>query len=557
MRPIFLATSLVLALVPAMAHAVADPVVARLRPTSTEAVVEMTIAPGWHVNSNAPHEDFLIPTSLVLTPPDGVTAGPVQYPKAVDRVLAFSGGKAMALYEGTVRLTSTLSGTAAPDAPPLRGRLRYQACDDTTCLPPKTVELVAQQEVARASVGGADEVADFVARWGWGVTFLWVAVLGLALNLTPCVYPMVSVTVAFFGGRSGDDSARAVWHALVYVLGICVTFSALGATAALTGSLFGAALQQPFVLGGIALLMVALALSNFGLYQFRMPNRLMQWAGQSGEGALGAFFMGATMGVVGAPCIGPIVAALLLYVGAQQSAPLGIALFFTLGLGLGLPYVGLALVAGRLRRLPRGGAWLGWMEWLFGFLLLGLALYFATPLLPATVVRIGWAVLLATAGVVLGFVGTIGTPVMRVVRGAAGAAVVVFGLSGLLVAETESPMTWTPYSDEALSAATAAGRPVLIDFQATWCLPCREMERTTFRDPEVVRASRDFTNLLADVTEQDAAAEALMQRYTVPGVPTYVLLGPDGKERRRFVGFVPVDEMLDGLRAAAGEPERG
>jgi thioredoxin:protein disulfide reductase len=555
-RPTLLATFL-LALIPALAHAVADPVVARLRPTSVEAVVEMTIAPGWHVNSHEPHEDYLIPTSLELMPAPGVTAGPVQYPTPVDRVLAFSGGKAMALYEGTVRLTAKLSGTAAPDAPPLRGKLRYQACDDTTCLPPKTVELVAQQEVARASVGGADEVADFVARWGWGVTFLWVAVLGLALNLTPCVYPMVSVTVAFFGGRSGDDSARAVWHALVYVLGICITFSALGATAALTGSLFGAALQQPLVLGGIALLMVVLALSNFGLYQFRMPNSLMQWAGRSGEGALGALFMGATMGVVGAPCIGPIVAALLLYVGAQQSAPLGIALFFTLGLGLGLPYVGLALVAGRLRRLPRGGRWLGWMEWLFGFLLLGLALHFATTLLPAMVVRVAWAVLLATAGIVLGFVGAIGTPFVRMVRGAAGAAVVVFGLSGLLIAETASPMVWTPYSDDALKAATAAGRPVLIDFQAEWCLPCREMERTTFRDPEVVDASRAFTNLLADVTEQDEAAEALMQRYTVPGVPTYVLLGPDGTERRRFVGYVPAAELLEALRAAGGDAGRG
>jgi thiol:disulfide interchange protein DsbD len=542
---------------PVLARAVDDPVVAHLRPTPTEAVVEIAIAPGWHVNSHTPHEEFLIPTTVEVLPPAGVTAGEVLYPKAVDRVLAFSGGKAMALYEGTVKLTAPLSGTAAKDAGPLRAKLRYQACNDTTCLPPKTVDLVAEQQVARAGVGGADEIADFVQRWGWGVTFLWVALLGLALNLTPCVYPMISVTIAFFGGRTADSGSRVVFHALLYVLGICVTFSTLGAAAALTGSLFGAALQNSFVLAGIALLMVALALSNFGLYQFRMPNRLMQWAGQSGEGALGAFFMGATMGVVGAPCIGTIVAALLLFVGSQQSAPLGVALFFPLGLGLGLPYVGLALVAGRLRRLPRGGAWLGWMEWFFGFVLLGLALYFATPLLAATVVRILWAVLLATAGVVLGFFGAGGSAGVRALRGAAGAAVVVFGLSGLLVAETESPIVWTPYSEVALTEATAAGRPVLIDFQAQWCMPCREMEKTTFRDPEVVRATRGFTNLLADMTAQDDAAEKLMERYTVPGVPTYVLLGADGKEKKRFVGFVPVEEMLDGLRLAAGEEARG
>src|SRR5262249_37965556 len=157
-----------------------------------------------------------------------------------------------------------------------------------------------------------------------------------------------------------------------------------------TGSLFGAAMQQPAVLAAIALLMVVLALGNFGLYHVRLPSALVQAAGRAGTGALGALMMGLTMGVVGAPCCGPIVAALLLYVGARQSAPLGLALFFTLGLGMGLPYVGLAAVAGRLRRLPRSGAWLGWMERLFGFVLLGLALHFATPLLVPWLVRGRW-----------------------------------------------------------------------------------------------------------------------------------------------------------------------
>jgi thiol:disulfide interchange protein DsbD len=313
-------------------------------------------------------------------------------------------------------------------------------------------------------------------------------------------------------------------------------------------------MQQPAVLAGIAVLMVALALGNFGLYQVRLPSVLVQAAGRAGEGALGAFMMGLTMGVVGAPCIGPIVAALLLYVGATQSAWLGFALFFTLGLGMGLPYVGLAAVAGRLRRLPRSGAWLGWMERLFGFVLLGLALHFATPLLAPWLVRVLWTALLVGGGVVLGFLGSVtGEPVgYRWGRRLAGAAAVVVGLSGLLVAEAESPITWVPFSEQSLAHATESGRPVLIDFQAAWCLPCREMERTTFRDPAVVRAMRDFTNLKADVTAQDERAEALMGHWDVPGVPTYVLLGPDGRERRRFIGFVPVDRMLDGLREAAG-----
>ena len=151
--------------------------------------------------------------------------------------------------------------------------------------------------------------------------------------------------------------------------------------AALTGSMFGAALQRPAVLVTIATVLVLLAASNLGLYTFRVPAPLMRRIGRVGEGVLGAFIMGLTMGIVAAPCIGPIVVALLLFVGARQSVALGFALFFTLALGMGAPYVALAAAAGRLRRLPRSGPWLEWVERAFAFLLLGLAVYFLAPLL--------------------------------------------------------------------------------------------------------------------------------------------------------------------------------
>jgi len=520
-----------------------------LRATRGEAVATVTIAPGWHINAHQPRDEFLIPTTLEIEPPAGVQAGPVRYPDPVERVLAFSGGKSLALYEGTVRLAAPLSGAAAVGAPPLRARLRYQACNDTTCLPPRTLGLVDRTDVPTAAFGGGADVAAWVERWGWGVTLLWVAALGVALNLTPCVYPLVSVTVAFFGGPTGE--AGTVRRAILYVLGICITFSVLGVAAALTGSLFGAALQQPLVLGVVALLMVLLGLSNFGLYQLRPPVGLMQWAGRVGEGAIGAFFMGLTMGIVAAPCIGPIVVALLLYVGAQQSAGLGFALFFALGAGMGLPYVGLALLASRLRRLPRSGAWLVLMERLFGFVLLGLALHFATPLLPAGWERFGWALLLASAGLVLGFTSAPVRPGLRWARRVAGLAVMALGLGSLGVAETANPIAWEPFSEQALVRATEMSRPAFIDFQAAWCIPCREMERTTFRDPALVRDASTFAMLRADVTTQDDRTQALMARFGVAGVPTYVLIGADGRERRRLVGYVDADTMRAALAEAA------
>src|SRR5262249_49688558 len=157
----------------------------------------------------------------------------------VEKKLAFSGEEMLLLYEGTVRFAASLEGVPGAGGGPLRARLRYQACDDSHCLPPRTLELVATEEPrAAGDAGGGNAVAGFVDRWGYPLTFVWVAVLGLALNLTPCVYPLISVTIAFFGGRTAT-SGRVIGRALLYVLGICLTFSSLGVTAALTGSLFG------------------------------------------------------------------------------------------------------------------------------------------------------------------------------------------------------------------------------------------------------------------------------------------------------------------------------
>lgn len=547
---------LALVLVLAATASAEEPVVSghlRIAAGAVEAVV--TIAPGWHVNAHRPRQEFLIPTVLTLAPPAGAALGEVEYPEPASKRMSFS-EEPLLLYEGTITMRAPVR-SGAPAG--VTGELRYQACNDTTCLAPRTLALRTEDPAAAAGGGSdANAIASFVRRWGWGATFGMVLLLGVGLNLTPCVYPLISVTLVYFGGRTGGGARRpTLLLAAMYVLGICITFSALGAVAALSGSLFGAALQQPAVLGGIALLMVVLALANFGVWRFRLPSGLVQVAGRSSEGLAGALFMGLTMGIVGAPCIGPVVAALLLFVGAQQSVPLGLALFFVLGLGLGLPYLALAMVAGRIRALPRGGEWLAWVEGLFGFVLLGLAVHFATPLLPAAVVAALWAAVIGGAGIVLGVLRPIGGPGVRAALRVAGVVALAYGVAAAVRSGGESPIVWVPYSDARLAAARDAGRPVFIDVQAAWCLPCREMERTTFRDPGVVRAAERYVMLKADVTEQDDATEALMRRFAVPGVPTYLVFDEAGREARRFVGYVDADVMASALEAAAGDAERG
>ncbi|HYV57640.1 MAG TPA: cytochrome c biogenesis protein CcdA [Candidatus Nitrosopolaris sp.] len=518
-----------------------------------QARVEATIAPGWHVNAHLPRDGFLVPTTLTLEPPPGVEAGEVVYPEPVERELAFAGGRRAVLYEGTLRMTAPLVGNAAAGAAPFRAQLRYQACDATRCLPPRTLTLVAATAGEGRSGTLADNaVARVVGRWGYIPTLFVVAALGLALNLTPCVYPLISVTVAFFGGRTGAPAGAALGRALVYGLGICLSFAALGVSAAMTGSLFGSALQRPAVLGGIAVVLLVLAASNFGLYTLSVPAPIMRRLGRTGEGVLGAFVMGLTMGLVAAPCIGPIVLALVLFVGSQQSALIGFALFFALGVGMGAPYVGLAALAGRLRRLPPGGAWLIGVERIFGFILVGVALWFAAPLLPTWLVRAAAAAVVLAASTLLGFVGTRGRGLFVVTRRLGGLALAAVALLTVFRTEATSPIPWIAYSEDALAHAIAEGRPVLIDFEAAWCLPCREMERTTFRDPAVVRAVAAFATLKVDLTEEDDPTAALRERFAIAGVPTYVLLGPDGTERRRLVGFISPRDMLAALGAIDG-----
>jgi thiol:disulfide interchange protein DsbD len=516
-----------------------------------ELALDVTLPEGWHVNAHDPDRDFLIPTTLNLEPPSGVRVSDIRYPEPVVRRLAFAEGAPLRLYEGTFPIVVTLEGPASGR---LAGSLRYQACTDETCLPPRkeAVTFVLDAESPAAGVGsGGWDFASWRRDYGLLPTLGLAMIVGLALNLTPCVYPLISVTVGYFGGQAGASRGRTALLAVTYVLGIAITFSTLGVTAALSGELFGAALQQPAVLIGLALLMAALAASNFGLYQFRMPSMLTRVAGRASAGVAGALAMGLTMGVVAAPCIGPGLVALLLLVAARQDALLGFALFFAVAVGMGAPYVVLAMAAGSIRALPRSGAWLQWVEHLFGFLLLGLALYFVSPVLGNDVSRVAFVLLIAVGGFTLGFLERPAAAARGFValQRALGAGALLFAAALALPGPGESTVTWQPFTPDALAAAHAAGKPAIVDFTASWCLPCRENDAVTFTDEAVGAAARRFVMLRADVTEANDRVDDWMQRYAIRGVPTIIFYSPAGAEAARVVGFVEPSRFLSLMEA--------
>lgn len=534
-----------------------------------EAGIEVfaTIEPGWHINAHKPNETYLIPTVVELKVPPGVTAEPLNYPPPDTRSFAFAPGKQLLVYEGKVGITGALSvpDDFADDSFRVDAAIDYQACNDTTCLPPAAAsahlivqvrtdavappDVVQPQQKTAAAPGGID-VGAWMKQRGLLLTMLFMVILGLGLNLTPCVYPLISVTVAYFGTQAHQHTARMAWLAAVYVFGITLSFSAVGLVAALSGGIFGAALQKPIVLIGIAAVLVVLALSSFGFYQLRPPAWLLQRVSGATQGAVGALFMGVTMGIVAAPCVGPVVIGLLVFVGSQQDPLLGFELFFALGLGMGLPYIGLAMAAGSIRKLPRSGEWLIWVEHLFGFLLLAMALYFVSPLLPAAVRP--WALpgFVAAAGVYLGFFDRAGRGMRYFLPVQRGVGIAAVALAVWLVwpRPAESTIDWRPFAPEHLSSATAGARPVIVDFVADWCIPCHEMDATTFVDPEVRAEAERFAMLKADITRENEMTLDWVDDYEVQGVPTVLFIDSSGKEVERLVGYVGPEDMIGAMR---------
>ena len=545
---------------------------------SFNAAVVLDIADTWHVNAHIPTLDYLIGTQVTMDPKDGFIIADIRYPEPDEYEFAFAGGEALLVYGGKVPvyLDIRASSNLQPGTYEMTGSARVQACDDMNCLAPSNlpvsilIDVVEKDSEVRAihqdvfadydqgmaaadmsiQPGSANEIEAMFRERGLLLAFLALFFIGLALNLTPCVYPMLSVTVSIFGGQNDPNMLRVFSKALIYVLGIATMYSILGVLASFSGELFGSWLQHPWVLGGIGLLLFALALSMFGLYEIQIPYWMASRIGTgTSTGFVGVYFSGLVVGIFAAPCIGPPIIALLAFIGAQGDPVFGFWSFFVLSMGLGLPYLILGTFSGLLPKLPKSGVWMVWVKKVFGVVLVALALfYLSMPFISVSdaywVIPISFII----GGVYLGFLESSGrgTPVFSKVKMAFGTLAIIIGVIFIMNLQKEG-MEWETYGEAKLAQAQNEGRPVVLDFYADWCIPCLELERITFTDSRVIEATDHMVRLKVDLTHFDSPeSEEIRRQYNVAGVPTIVFLDDDGNEvtAARIMGFVGPDEFL-------------
>lgn len=550
--------------------------------------LSITVNPTWHINSNKPNDDFLIPSEITAKA-NGLKLIGVNYPKAHELKLSFS-EEPVSVYEATsnAKLTFGTSQDAPIGKQKIIITLDYQACNDVSCMPPNAtttefeLEIVEKKTVSESQseittpidtsvkdinsiqlkdqdpkiedaktvvseVESKDDssIASTLENSGLFLSLIFVFLAGLALNLTPCVYPLIPITIGYFGGQSEGKTSRLVMLGLLYMLGMALTYSVVGVVTALSGAVFGSLLQNPIVIIIIALLFVALALSQFGVYEFKLPDSWVMKAGGAKGGAFGAFFMGLTMGIVAAPCIGPFVLGLVTYVAAKANPLYGFLMFFVLALGLGFPYLLLAIFSGKIKNLPRAGLWMEGVKHIFGFLLIGMAFYFLDPILPKVIQGYALPIFGIIAAIILLFVDKTANDAkgFRIFKTIFSLIILAISIYALIPSEKLEP-EWKKFSVENYEASLKNNERMVIDFYADWCIPCKELDALTFSDKRVLNEFERFTVYKVDMTKNNETNESLRKRFNVIGMPTVLIIDSKGNEIKRLTGFVNADEFL-------------
>lgn len=508
--------------------------------------VVLTVPPGAHLKS------AFLTVALKPGTPGTLRAGPLPPTDAKDEL-------GDGIWHG--RVAVPVSGTGLPAEVELV--VMYQPCTEGAggvCYPPRD-RILKVQGAALAAGAGPGPVPGRPARGLRGLVLLYLAALGfgLAASLTPCVYPMIAITMAVLGAKGGGK-ARGLALSAALVLGMAATYTALGVAAALTGSAFGAFAQSRAFLIPVSLLFALFALSLFGAFEVSLPQGLQSRLQGSGprRGLGGAFVMGLVLGPISAPCVGPFIGTALVAIAQQGRVLLGASLLFTFALGMGILFMAVGTFSAAL---PRSGDWLVRLKQAMGLVVLGFAAWNVRLVVPGWLNYASWSLTLLVAAVVAGAFRPAGDLPSGLGKAVGLVALTLGVLLGVRAAELKLDLNLLPSGgapvqeaapdqagwlqqdlETALARAKASGKPVPVDVYAEWCAECKELDTKTWPDPQVAAWVRD--RAVAVRIDTYAVREDLAKRLGILGYPTVLLLDGDGRELRRVVGFQDPAAML-------------
>ncbi|MFH1817998.1 MAG: protein-disulfide reductase DsbD [Pseudomonadota bacterium] len=543
----------------------------------------------------------------------GVELGSVQLPPGKAEEDAIFGRTVV--YRDEVRIKLPLN-RIDPNIRQITLKVVSQGCADAgVCYPPQTHEsqldlpvLPGKEEADASSQGGAPLLEEKTASdpgtvsikstqsesthienlfeggsFGLIVSFFFGA--GLLLALTPCVFPMIPILSGIIAGQGQQlTKTRAFVLSLSYVLGMAITYALVGIAAGLSGSLLSAALQNPWVLGSFALVFVVLAFSMFGFYELQLPNAIQSKFSNAsnkmkGGSTLGVFVMGALSAVIVGPCVAAPLAGALLYIGQTHNVWLGGSALFAMALGMGVPLILVGISAGAL--LPKAGGWMHTVKSFFGVLLLGVAIWLISPVIPDVLNMFLWAALLISSAIYLGAIDPLPAKAGGFAKFWKGVGIIalISGASILIGALSGGRNILQPLANLSVGVAGAAsganaheamkfvrvnniadlenhikqssGKHIMLDFYADWCVSCKEYEKFTFSDPRVKGKLATAVLLQVDVTANTDADKELLKRFSLFGPPGIIFFDKMGGEVKasRVVGYLPPDKFLDNLNA--------